>query len=76
MNKIPKEVKELILARLDVMPNNIKLSIDSYGSFSKDQLKENVEKETEIGHKIVEMQLNFLRAVSNGELYNLIDIDR
>jgi hypothetical protein len=76
MSKIPKEVKELILARLDVMPNNIKLSIGSYGSFSKDQLKENVEKETEIGHKIVEMQLNFLRAVSNGELYNLIDIDR
>lgn len=73
MNKIPKEVKELILARIDVMPDNIKLSIGSYGSFSKDQLKENVEKETDVGHKIVEMQLDFLKAVSNGELYSLVD---
>ncbi len=70
MNKrISKEIKELVIARLDVMPSSMKVSIGSYGAFSKDDLKEHVEKEDSVGRKVVEVQMAFLRAIKEGKLY-------
>lgn len=67
--KISKEIKDLVLARLDVMPSSMKISIGSYGAFSKEDLKEHVEKEDEIGKKVIEVQMSFLRAIKEGKLY-------
>ena len=67
--KITRQIKELVIARLDIMPNNMKVSIGSYGAFSKDDLKKHVEDEDEIGKKIVEVQMTFLRAIKEGKLY-------
>jgi hypothetical protein len=68
-HKLSKEEKELVLARLDVMSNNLKISIGSYGTFSKADLKKHVEQEDEIGRKVVEIQLEFLRSIKEGKLY-------
>ncbi len=67
--KITKQIKELVIARLEIMPNNMKVSIGSYGAFSKDDLKRHVEDEDEIGKKVVEVQMAFLRAIKEGKLY-------
>ena len=73
MSRIKRDVKELVLARIDVMPPNRNVVIGSYGSFNKEQLKEHVEKEDEIGKKIIEIQLAFLKALKEGDIYKKID---
>ncbi|MEM3883668.1 MAG: hypothetical protein QXT94_01895 [Methanothrix sp.] len=73
MSRVKKDLKELVLARIDVMPSNRNIVIGSYGSFSKEQLKEHVEKEDEIGKKIIEIQLAFFKALKEGGIYKKID---
>ena len=64
-----KDVRDLVKARLDTMPRNIKISIGSEGSFSKEELKEHVDKKDSIGEKIVEIDMEFLQALKRGVLY-------
>jgi hypothetical protein len=65
--KLDKEVKELVLWRLEAIPQHLKLSVGGQGVYSKEDLKEHVEAEDEIGRSFVVMQLKFIRAVANGE---------
>ncbi|MEM3202604.1 MAG: hypothetical protein QW478_09815 [Candidatus Micrarchaeaceae archaeon] len=71
--KISTDMKELIIARIDTMPNR-NIVIGNYGVFNKEQLKEHVENEDKIGIKVVEMQLEFLKALKDGRIYKAIDI--
>ena len=65
--KITKDMRDLVVARLEVMPANVKLSIGSEGDFSKNELIEHVKKEDDpIGKKIIEIELEFLRALKEG----------
>lgn len=64
--EINKEIKELIIARLDAIPQNKKISIGKYGDFTKEQLIENVKNDSEVGKKIIEIELEFLRAMKRG----------
>jgi len=66
--EIPKDAKELTIARLDVLPSDKKISVGSIGEFTKDELIERVEKGDEIGRKVVEIELNFLRTLREGSL--------
>lgn len=56
-----EDVKKLVIARLDSLPSNVKISIGSSGSFTKGELIRNVENETDIGKKIVEIQLAYIQ---------------
>lgn len=66
--KMDKDVKNLVLWRIDAIPSNFKLSIGSKGTFSKEQLKEHVEEEDDIGMTIVKMQLQFIKDLSTGKI--------
>ncbi len=57
-----EELKKLVIARLSSMPENIKVSIGAYGNFSKYELMERVKKGDDLGKKIIEMQLFYLRS--------------
>lgn len=63
---IRDEIKKLVIARLELLPENKKISIGNYGEFSKDELIDNVNKNSEIGNKIIEIELEFLRAMKGG----------
>jgi hypothetical protein len=65
---VPNDVKELVLARLQTFPSDKKLCIGSYGEFSKEDLIECVKKGDEIGKKIIDIELGFLRAMKEGIL--------
>ena len=65
-----KDIKELVIARLDVLPPGKKVSIGSVGEFDKNELIEHVKKDDEIGQKIIEVELNYLRALKEGTLLN------
>lgn len=65
---IKKDVKELVLWRLETsVPEHFKLSVGAKGSFTKQELKEHIQKEDDIGLAFVDIQLNFIKALTNGE---------
>jgi len=65
-------LKELVLARLDVMPSNYKLSVGNQGTFTKMQLMDSVRRESSLGKQIIGMQVNFIKALTSGELTKVI----
>lgn len=62
---VSEEVKELVIARLEVLPKDTGISIGSTGEFTPDQLIERVKEGDEIGQKIIEVQLNYLKSLKN-----------
>lgn len=64
-NSISEEIKELVIARLEVLPKDTGISIGSSGEFTPDQLIERVKAGDEIGQKIIEVQLNYLKSLKN-----------
>lgn len=67
-NKISQDIKELVIIRLETLPSDKRISIGSFGEFSKEELVEHVKKDDEIGKKLVEVELEFLRALKEGIL--------
>jgi len=64
--EITDEIKELVIARLDAISSNKKISIGNYGEFTKEELIEGVRSGSEVGKKIIEVELEFLRAFKQG----------
>ena len=65
-NDLSEDVKKLVIFRLETMPSNRKISIGSHGEFTKDELIDHVKKEDTVGKKIIEVELEFLRAIKEG----------
>lgn len=61
-----EEIKQLVIARLEQLPHNRKISIGSKGEYTPDQIIESVQKGDEIGKKFIEIELEFLRALKHG----------
>ena len=66
--KISDDLKELVIARLDVLPPDKKISIGSSGDFTKEELIECVEMGDDVGQKVAELELTFLKALKEGTL--------
>jgi len=60
--KIDKEVKRLVIARLDAMPNSMKISIGNEGTLNKEELIKHVNRGDELGRMIIEIHMNHLRS--------------
>lgn len=58
-----EDIINLVIARLKTIPSNVELSVGNEGSFSIDDLIERVKKQDEIGKKMIEMQLAYLRSL-------------
>ena len=55
--------KEIVIERLRQAPPTVKIAFGSMNEFMvRDELIEQVEKETEIGKRIVKIQLEYLKA--------------
>lgn len=64
-----QEIKQLVIERLKTLPEDTGMSIGSQGDFSKNEMIAHVEKGDDIGQKIVEVEMNFLRGLKEGILY-------
>lgn len=58
-----EDIINLVIARLKTIPSNVELSVGNEGSFSIDELIEKVRKQDDIGKKMIEMQLTYLRSL-------------
>lgn len=63
-----QEEKELVIARLQTFPSNLRISMGK--SYSGAELIKEVEGETEVGEKIVQIEMEYLKALSDGTLLN------
>ncbi len=61
-----EDIKELVIARLETLPPDKKISIGNYGEFTKEELIEHVKKNDPVGNKMIEIEMEFLRAIKEG----------
>lgn len=66
---IDKQFQQLVLARLQALPQNTSLSIGSVGEYSKAELLEHVEANDEIGQQIIDIDKEYLKALKEGTLF-------
>jgi hypothetical protein len=62
--KISEDIINLVIARLETIPSNVELSVGNEGSFPIKELIEKIKKQDDIGKKMIEMQLAYLRSLS------------
>ena len=61
--------KEIVIERLRQAPPTVKIAFGSLNEFmNRDELIEQVEKETDIGKRIVKIQLEYLKSFKRGML--------
>ena len=63
---LSEEIKELVIARLDTLSPNKKISIGNYGEFTKEEIIQHVKKGDPVGNKMMEIEMEFLRAIKEG----------
>jgi len=69
MTKRNDNLKNLVIARLESMPDDTELAIGNLGSFSKEVLIKNINDNSNLGKEIVKIQLQYLQDMVSGKLY-------
>jgi len=69
--KINKEEKELVLERIKSLSDDVVVSVGSK-NLTKKELINSIEKEDEEGRDIIKAQIEFLKAMASGEIYNYV----
>lgn len=81
MNTVQKyhmdeNAKQLVLARLEVLPSNIGITVGNKGSYTVDELVGHIKDEDEIGVDYVKLDLDFLRAMKDGFFDQNVSLDQ
>ena len=66
--EVIKELQELVLARIQVMPDTLNIAIGSK-DLSKEQLIKHVNQNDNLGKQIMEMELEFIQDLASGAIY-------
>ncbi|MFA6566112.1 MAG: hypothetical protein WCT48_05170 [Candidatus Paceibacterota bacterium] len=69
MEEYNKEIIDLVVARLQTLPEGVGVSIGSEGDYSKQELISHVEHRDAVGKKIIDAEMGFLRALKEGNFY-------
>lgn len=64
-----EDIRNLVTARLSVLSPDTMISFGSDGTFSRDELVEKVAQGDDIGEKLAEIQLEWLRSFKDDNLY-------
>ena len=62
-------IKQLVIARINASSNNLKFMIGCQKTMTKQELIENILKGNKIGKEIIDLQLEFLRDMAEGKIY-------
>lgn len=73
MKKIDIDLKKIVLASIESYDDDWMLSIGSSGTFDKNELLKEVEGETEVGLKVIEIQRSFMEDMASGKFYQIIN---
>ena len=64
-----EEIRKLVMARLSVLSPDTIVSLGADGSFTRDELVKSVERRDEVGEKLAEIQMKWLRSLKGDTLY-------
>lgn len=64
-----EEVRNLVMARLSVLSQDTMISLGEEGSFTRDELLKKIKEGDEVGEKLAEIQLEWLRSFKDNFLY-------
>ena len=67
--KIDQEIKELVIERMKLFPYDKNISIGEDGNFTRDQIIDHVQKNDEIGKKMVKIEISYLKALKKGVFF-------
>lgn len=67
--ELDKDIIELVIARLQTLPEDKDISIGSFGEFTKDEIINRVRSGDEVGKKMIEIEMSFLRLIKEGIFY-------
>lgn len=69
MEEKQERIKEIVLERVKSMAPNVRIALGSKEGFlNKDQLLDEIKKDTPMGKKIIKIQMRYLRALKEGML--------
>lgn len=66
--QIQEDIKKLVLARIKAASDELSISIGST-EYTKEEMLKSVEKENEVGKEIIEIQMEYLRDMASGAIY-------
>ncbi len=69
---VQAEIKKLVLARLQATSRDFQLSVGSK-DYSTQELIKKVKEGDEIGEQIMDMQMEYLRDLSSGKIYEYLE---
>ena len=73
LNKRNREqIQKIVIARLNTIPKDIEISVGAT-QYTREQLSKFVKEGNEIGNQLMEIQLRYLRDLSSGKIYQLLD---
>ena len=61
---LPHGIKKIAIDRLELIPEDVKVSICSQGVYSKEELIEHVKKEDRIGKKLIKIISEYIKFIS------------
>lgn len=64
------EVKNLVVARLETLPDGAVISIGSGQELTKEEVIQSVRDGNEAGQKMMEIEMSFLQGLKDGILYD------
>lgn len=70
--RLKKQLRELVVARLSAIPQNLRMAIGS-NQYTIEDLIENVQKGNRVGNQLVSMQVQYLKDLASGEMYTEFD---
>ena len=62
-------IKNLVIARIDASSDNLKIMIGDQKELTKQELINSVREGNAIGKEVVDLQLEFLRDMAEGKIY-------
>ena len=60
---LEEDFKQIVIARLETLPSDRKISIGSSGEFTKDELIESVKRGDVLGKKLIQIEIEFLQSL-------------
>ena len=72
---VSKKERELVIARLEVLSPEICFSSGHSSTISRDDLISHIKKNDELGKNFVNIELEFLRAIKDGNLMKELAAD-
>lgn len=69
------EIRQLVIARLETLPEGTGISIGSVGELNKQELISHVKEGDKIGQTIIDAEMQFLQALKTGIFYDAANVN-